>query len=370
MKKSKLSVITTLNHNIGDDFVREGIIYLFKSLGNELSIECIHKHSPITNYYSFSSIKNLNISNYLYPLAKYFKLNNRIADSNIIIQSGAPIYWCNNDIDIHCCTNEWYGPLIRDSREDIKSKLFLNIAGGSCQPYHSSGQELIQCSKCRSYIAELYDASDLTLLRDSLAKDMLNISGRDATVLPCTSIFARDVFGIVPGDSEYIVLNYMENAGHYVFNQDIDKILWEQQFISMAHKVSKMGRVIISCHSKNEENWAKRNLPNFERFLVPNDHEEFIKFYSHAKWGVLNRVHGAFMMASFGKPAVIIGNDSRARMISMLNLESHYVGDLSEESIDNIIENVRARSSSYIDESIEIRERTLISYLDEINKIL
>ena len=49
--KTKTSIITTVDHNVGDDFVREGLLYLLSSAGLVEDVELIHKHSPVTNFY-------------------------------------------------------------------------------------------------------------------------------------------------------------------------------------------------------------------------------------------------------------------------------------------------------------------------------
>ena len=60
----KISIITTVDHNVGDDFVREGIKYLLRQYfaNQELIFENIHKHSPITTRYGFEWFRNLRYS--------------------------------------------------------------------------------------------------------------------------------------------------------------------------------------------------------------------------------------------------------------------------------------------------------------------
>lgn len=365
-----VSIITTIRHNVGDDFVREGIISLLNEVGYKGAIELIHKHSPMTSFYGFETIRNLRFSRVLEPIARVSGMKNRIDQAEVLIQSGAPIYWCHEN-GPHCSRNEWFDPLIRKRFLPKRNfRHFLNIAGGSCQRYHSDASEVKSCPACTRYLQEFYDVCDLTLLRDELARKMLNLAGRDAKVLPCTSIFARDHLKIKPRQGEYIVLNFMENGGHYTFRQNIDAALWRKQFVELAGIVSKMGRVVVACHTPKEEALARELVPELERFLVPDEHLAFMKFYARAKWGVLNRVHGAFMMASMGRPAVVIGNDSRARMIEMLNLKSYFVGDVNSIGLENIIDSARARCIDYAEESEVIRSQAKASYLDEINKVL
>jgi len=369
-KTNHVSIITTVRHNIGDDFVREGILSVLSDVINLNKIELIHKHSPITTVYGYESIRKLRISRIVEPVLRFLDVKDRVADADLLIQSGAPVYWCHPD-GPHCADNEWFDPLIRKRfLKDRRNRKFLNIAGGSCQSYHSDGSEVTNCPKCKSYIAEFFDACDLTLLRDSLAQRMLQLAGRDAEVLPCTSIFARDHFKIAPSQGDYIVVNFMEFGGHYTFGQAIDAAKWRKNFVEIVHKLQPHGRVVAACHNATEEKLAKQIVPDVEIYIVPDEHVAFMKFYARARFAVVNRVHAGFMMASFGKPATVIGNDSRALMIKNLNLTPHYVEDVSSELIDQMIANLLEREVSYPDEIEAIRTTARRAYVAAVSKVL
>ena len=301
------------------------------------------------------------------PIIRHVGWKNRIQDCGLLIQSGAPIYWCH-DSGNHCANNEWFDALIR--RNYLKRKdgqKFLNLAGGSCQRYHSDGSEVNGCSKCSDYMRELFDACDLTILRDTLAQKMLLNAGRKATVLPCSSIFAVDQLGIAPRAGEYIVLNFMENGGHYTFGQDIDGARWRATFLEIAAIVEDMGKVVVACHNQYEFDLARELVPHLEAFLIPNNYIEFIRFYAGARFGIVNRVHSAFMLASLSKPSVVVGSDSRARMLENLDLKSYYVGDdLDPKSIVNDVVDVE---SSYAEVIESIKTKAKASYVDLLSQV-
>ena len=229
--QSKLiaSIITTTRHNVGDDFVRAGIQSLISLCLEQLEdpsqrnidYRFIHKHSPITSVYGFSRVRSTRISRCLEPLARYLRLPNAISSANILIQSGAPIYWHHKDHS-SCENNEWYDSLIR-KRYGLLHNMppLLNLAGGSCQRYYSDGSEFLGSPRTLDYIHEFYSCSSLTTLRDPLAQTILALTGNKAEVLPCTSIFARDFHNISPKSGEVIVLNFMQNGGHFTFGQPI-----------------------------------------------------------------------------------------------------------------------------------------------------
>jgi polysaccharide pyruvyl transferase WcaK-like protein len=95
-----------------------------------------------------------------------------------------------------------------------------------------------------------------------------------------------------------------------------------------------------------------------------------MRFYAGAKWGVMNRVHGAFMMASLGKPAVVIGNDSRARMIENLGLASYFVSDVSSVGVEKLIDDARTRCASYPEQIEAIRNRARAAYKSRLSSAL
>jgi hypothetical protein len=370
MNNKQVSIITTVRHNIGDDFVREGIFSILADIKNFEKFELIHKHSPITTVYGYEGIRRLRLSRVGEPVLRLLGARDRIGDANLLIQSGAPVYWCHSD-GPHCSDNEWFDPLIRKRfLKDRRGRRFLNIAGGSCQGYHSDGSEVTHCPKCKLYIAEFFDSCDLTILRDSLAQHMLQLAGREAIVLPCTSIFARDHFNISPIKGNYIVVNFMETGGHYTFGQSIDANKWRKNFVEIVKKLQCHGRVVAACHTVSEEKLAKQIVGDIETYIVPDDHVAFMKFYAGARFGVVNRVHAGFMMASFGKPAAVIGNDSRALMLKNLNLTPHYVEDINSDCIDQMIAELLSREQSYPDEIESIRIATRSSYVKAISKVL
>jgi len=370
MKTKKVTIITTVKHNIGDDFVREGIISLLGDAVKFNKIEQIHKHAPVSTVYGYEKARNLRISRVLEPALRLLGAKDRIDNADLLIQSGAPVYWCHA-AGPHCADNEWYDPLIRKRFvRDRRNRKFLNLAGGSCQRYHSDGTELDTCARCKAYVTEFFDVCDLTLLRDDLAKQMLNIAGRDAAVLPCTSIFARDQLRINPHKGNYIVVNFMEHGGHYTFGQAIDAVKWRKNFVTLVSQLKKHGHIVAACHNTTEETLTKQIIPDLETYLVPNEHIAFMNFYAGARFAIVNRVHAGFMMASFGKPVAVIGNDSRALMIKNLNLTPHYVEEVEDRLIEKMIDELLTREHDYIDEIEHVRTQARQLYVDNITQAL
>lgn len=369
--KIKIAIITTVNHNVGDDFVREGIKYLlrqyYKNKNKDIEFQNIHKHSPITTKYGFENFRNLRLSSKVDKILpkKWFK--DRVMEANLLVQSGAPVYWCHEDGG-HCYKNEWYNPLIKDRWLKYNKKVpLLNLAAGTCQRYYSDGTEF--CDKCNAYIKEFYDYTTVTTVRDSLAQKVFKNIGLNVKVIPCSSIFAIDEHNLKNEGEEYVVVNYMKGGAHYTFGQKINFEKWENEFKKFYFDLKKVEKVIISCHNQKEVYEALELDPNAEIFYKKDDYLAYMRFYSKAKFGIMNRVHGAFLMASYGKPSIVIGNDSRARMPEEIGLKHYFVNEIDYDILMKEYEFLKNGADNYKDRFKIIKEKAFEDYMKALSKI-
>lgn len=337
---TKLTIITTVRHNIGDDFVREGILYLLKQVLGPIKVQLIHKHLPITTRPECSWLHSTGLDRQLineHPrfvsrwterldtFLPVFPWSDKMTTCDVLVQSGAPVYWINSGND--CAHNEWWSPLIeRRWKARASGPQFLNLAGGTCQHWDSDGKEFESRPDVLAYIRQFFDLTNLTTLRDELSSTILGLAGRKAEILPCTSLFAVDHLGVTSLKGEYVVLNYMPIGGHYLLGREIDAALWEQRFAQFAREIASHGRCILVCHDQKELKAARNLLPEMETYYS-DTYADYLRVYAKARWGLMNRVHGAFALASLGKPAAVVGSDSRAHMASMIGLPTVFVND-------------------------------------------
>lgn len=364
----KVAMITTVRHNVGDDFVREGVAHVLQAAlpGVSLQYELIHKHAPSSVRHGLEAIRRTRVSRWVDAALPLWATPDRVLKADLVIQSGAPVYWCHEGIT-HCADNEWYEPLVkrRLSRRDTP---FLNLGAGTCQRYHSDGSEFIACDKDTRYARELYARSLVTTLRDRLAKTIFDRLGLKAPVIPCPSIFARDSLGVDAREPEYVVLNYMRAGGHSTFGQDIDPVRWEREFKAFYFALRNMERCVLACHNVAELQEARLLDPQAELFYS-EDHGDYLRLYAGAKWGVVNRVHAAFGIASFGRPAFCVGTDSRARMVEELGLRSTFVEETSAESLWLEVEKLARLAPSYGEQMLAIRTKALSDYLQALQPV-
>ena len=363
MKKMKIAIITTVNHNIGDDFVREGIKYLLKQYFKKENIEFqnIHKHSPITTRYGYEWFRNLRLSSRADKIIPKNWSKDRVFEANVLVQSGAPVYWCHKVDGGHCCNNEWYKPLIKKRFVKQKNTKLINLAAGTCQTYHSDGSEF--CEACNEYMKEFYKLASLTTVRDALAQKVFSKIGIYVPVVPCSSIFAIDEYGLRNEGKDYVVVNYMKGGAHYTFGQKIDIEKWESEFTKFYFELKEKERVIVSCHNQKEVDEALAFDPKAEIFYVKDDYLEYMKFYSKAKFGIMNRVHGAFLIASYGKPSIVIGNDSRARMSEEIGLRHYFVNDANYDLLNREYEFLKSGADNFAQRFKVIKKKAYNDYM-------
>jgi hypothetical protein len=365
----KIAFITTVDHNIGDDFVREGIKYLLRQYfkNNTIEFQNIHKHSPITTRYGFEWFRNYRLSSIADKVIPKNWSKDRVSDADILIQSGAPVYWCH-DGQAHCCQNEWYKPLIKERfSKNIHNTRLLNLAAGTCQRYHSKGNEF--CLKCNTYIKEFFDLTDVTTVRDKLAQIVLSKNALDVPVIPCSSIFAADEYGLKVEDEDYVAINYMRGGAHYTFGQNIDFEKWESEFKKFYFKIKEKERVVFCCHDKKEIDEAKKIDAKAEVFYRKDDFLAYMRFYSKAKFGILNRVHGAFLLASYGKPSIVIGNDSRAKMCEEIGVESFFVNDADYTLLCEKYDFLNSGANNFSARFKMIKEKAFENYMTALSTL-
>ena len=322
----RLTFITTLRHNVGDDFVREGLHHLLEARFGPLAVESVHKHAPVSVRPGFEWVRRRELSAVLDAVPLGWT-RDRLLESDLVVQSGAPVYWSLPG-RVRCSDNEWYAPLIQRRWSRVRERVpLLNLAAGACQPYHSRGDELLADARVVAYARALFERSSLTTVRDRLSERFLHALGLSAERIPCASLFARDRLGIAPRTPDCVALNVMPLGGHYDLAQGIDGRRWLREFARFYARARRRARCVFVCHDRRELRLARAIDADAEVFWS-RSHADYLRFYAHAAAGVLNRVHGAFALASFGRPAFVVGSDTRSHMVEELGLRHAFVGDV------------------------------------------
>ena len=366
----KVALITTIKHNVGDDFIREGAKYILTKYYNKqnLNFSYIHKHIPTTVRSGFEKLRSKKWSERIEKYIPIIPAFDKILQSEVVVQCGAPLYWYHPGITNCIDGNEWYEDLIK-KRYDHQSgsKKLYNLAVGSCQKYDSDASEFLdtEAKKVIDYIHEFYNITDVTTVRDTLAKKILNTAKCEPSIIPCSSLFAKDYYNIKKGNGKYAILNYMPNGGHFGFGQNIDGNKWNESFVKLHQKLSKYEEVKVVCHNLDEKNNTLKILPNADIFYSDN-YLDYLEFYSNSKFGIVNRIHSAYIIASYGKPILLVGADSRAKMAAEIDLESIFVNDASYEMLMDKYHELLLLENKYEDKMQYLKEKSLGAYLEAL----
>lgn len=314
--------ITTIRTNAGDDFVREGIRAILDSLGTNAGY-FINKHQPDQTCTS------------PLPEDEGPPVGDKIQSAGIVVQCGAPVYWNLGTAPGQACHSaEWVEPLwYRRLAPVSAAKPVLNLAAGACQGYYGSAREIADDGDCARFIRRIHGLCRLTTVRDQMAAEVNDLLGLDVTLLPCTSIHAWRRFPGLPAAGRRIALNYMPLAGHYEINGKIDQEAWARAFTAIDAQIRAGGfDAALVAHNVAEFEVTQRLLPGREVFYSP-DYRDYFPFYATCSGGIFNRVHGAMLLAGRGIPSIVVGNDSRSRMLDELDLPRWHVSGADPETI-------------------------------------
>ncbi|MEQ9098755.1 MAG: polysaccharide pyruvyl transferase family protein [Imperialibacter sp.] len=358
----KVTFITTLNHNVGDDFVREGIKYLLENVYKErIHYSYVNKHLPATVRYGFEKIKSLKWSERIEKYLPVGASRDKILTADLVVQSGAPFFWLQ-DNGAASYKTEWYDPLIVKRFDKMENKRLMNIGVGTCQDYFSDGSEFLKSEKFVSYVEDFSNRCALTTVRDQLSHKLLNTLGLKTAKIPCPSIFSSDyLLEQIPEKKEYVALNFMNGAGHYDFKNNIDSSMWLSKFGEFYSAVKHSERCVWVCHNKSEVEMAK-SIDAEASIFFSEKHEEYVSFYSKAKFGIVNRVHAGFQMASSYAPSLIIGSDSRARMADEIGLKSVFVNEVTVDDLVKAFKDFQKTYSEYKEKIISIKHESFEIY--------
>lgn len=330
----KIGFITTIDTNIGDDFIRTGIENILDSIIGKDNIQYtyINKHKPET------AILPNSLLGRLYRIGKfkgkdriikwleknYTHLNSVYKDQDLIIQSGAPVLW------IHCEQNEWAIPLWYRTVGKLKDKIpVLNLAAGSCYPWENQGN--FHNKEEAVYAKDIGSFCRLTTTRDKLANKLFSSVGINNTLLPCTAFFVNADFENT-NEKRYILINYMEGAGHFDWGQDINKADWEESVKYLIQNLKKEHEICFICHSEHEVELSKSLAPDLKTFY-PRTVKEYLDCIKYAKLGINNRMHASVAMSSFGAPTISVCTDTRLLMLENIGATYYYVKDINKEQL-------------------------------------
>ncbi|QWV95072.1 polysaccharide pyruvyl transferase family protein [Geomonas oryzisoli] len=334
MTVMKIGLITTLDTNIGDDFIRDGIRGLLSERyrGRTIEFVSVNKHSPFTVYPPWHPVHVRNLAGLL-PLGRdrvrsaIERVCSRIGETrfdscDLIVQCGAPVFWPE------CSASEWAVPLWHQVVGRLSSRIpVLNLAAGSCYPWERQPVKLEPEADAK-YVRDILGYCRLTTVRDPLAERLCKSVGGDVVRLPCSAFLAFEP--PAAREPEYVLVNYMPGGGHYEWDQGIDPSIWEGTVRRLVAELRKSEKVAFLCHDDRELALARALAPDLPAFL-PRNSVEYGACIARAKFALCNRMHASVAMAGMGIPSIAVCTDTRLLMVAELGLPAYYVKDATPD---------------------------------------
>jgi hypothetical protein len=132
----------------------------------------------------------------------------------------------------------------------------------------------------------------------------------------CPSAFA--VPGPPGGSPQLEVCNLMPHGGHHMCaeTQTADMQAWYSIEAYVADQLKKS--FIFCAHTPDEQSYARRLGWRSGDIFYSQEPRDYLSLYCNARCFIGNRLHGAAVVASRGRPVLAIAADSRLGMVKRL----------------------------------------------------
>jgi hypothetical protein len=236
----------------------------------------------------------------------------------------------------------------------------LNLAAGTAVTSDRQVESLLADRKIVTFLRAAAARTALTTARDNLTQGILARLGFGVPLLPCASLFAAKGAGLKAESPEYVAVNVMAGAGH-PHRGDSDRgasASWQETIRHLVAGIEKRHEAVFIAHSLEEDRLAASWFPGRRR-VWSSDPKVLLGAYSKASFAVCNRVHGAAAMASFGRPALVIGSDSRIDLIRQFGLPAIHYRDVNKLTVRRCLEEIEsnyADSVNVLDEKSRLAE--------------
>jgi len=201
-----------------------------------------------------------------------------------------------------------------------------------------------------------------------MTRSILGALGFDVPMIPCASLMAAKGAYLPAESPQYVAINIMESAAHNWRGQRGDPSKWKKTVTAAVEYIEKRHPILLVSHSADEDATAANWFPKHPRVLS-KDPIALLTTYSKAIYGVCNRVHAGAAVASFGRPALVVGGDSRINLIKQFGLPAYDHRDLDGATLVEHIENLESDYAGYLQRLKECSEATEQSYMRAISVV-
>ncbi|MBA4187010.1 MAG: hypothetical protein C0467_03230 [Planctomycetaceae bacterium] len=354
----KITFMTTLGVNVGDEFIREGIRAALERIDIPYEPLYVNKHDPRSLTEPHEDESSL--------------VRDKYWDSDMFIQAGAPVYWHLHRGASRSVNSEWHSWLWQERilNHSRSSPLFLNLGAGSCQPWKDNGESFLADAECTDFARAAGRRSALTVVRDELASRILTKLEVPHERVCCPAFLAGARHRLANPRPELIGVNLMPLGAHYDLRENFDRDRWTKSCESLCKSLRKLGRLVFIAHDTVESEFSRRFARSGERVYLASSWRPYLDMYSSCQLVVANRVHGAVCASGFGVPSIILGNDTRAQIGEYIGLPIFGSADLNPTEVVECANRLLTARAVESERLLHLREQTLNRYKELLTPLL
>lgn len=195
-------------------------------------------------------------------------------------------------------------------REVHKQSKMIYLGIGSCVNKFDENSNVLRDNTSRSWLRKTY-INTKVIVRDLVAKDLLESAGVECELLPCPSYFCQDEFLQVPKGSEiaffYFCPELSISAGQY---QENPQLL--QNYYKLSRYFIETYNPVIYANKVDSEVARSRGLD----VITINNPDQMLEIAKRVKLAISGRVHYAVPCLVSGATVGIISIDSRSRVLT------------------------------------------------------
>jgi len=318
-------LITTINKNPGDGFIRLGVEALVKEVDPEASIVLLDKEDE-----------------------KNYNPNNKVPFDRCI-WCGMPVFWSHEKTQNH--THIWWKKLMMNWPSKDKTKFMVLGAGvflGSMA--HDLREMYISWERLKPRIWGL-------TFRERFMAEL------NYPCLPCPAVFA---VGPYRRDNLFKLCNLMRHGSHYKFMNPQENRIWEEKLQQVADILIAQRFRFVS-HSNDESQLAGYLGWDNDDIIKPNmkKPEELLKVYGRCGKFFGNRMHGGVVARGNSADVWNVGYCTRLGMVDVVGGKTCQPSQLDLEELAVWAKTTNIDTPEfYYDEAFEVQANIVREFME------
>jgi hypothetical protein len=244
----------------------------------------------------------------------------------------------------------------------------LNLGAGSCYSWEEQPEQ-VPLEADAAYLRRILGYCRETTVRDRLAQRLFERLGHSCDLIPCPALLAGRPFRKTGNRGDLFLVNFMEGAGHFDWEQGIDSPTWRELVRTLLRRVGRHHALAFLCHNQHESDLAATLDPGIPRFL-PRDSREYFAVAGRAKLALCNRLHASIALAGLGIPSVSVGTDTRLLMVDAVGLPCFYAKEAALAGLEDAIHHLLLNLNGERDRLLGIAEQAWHAYREAVESAL